>query len=376
MVHTEVGYARAEVDGLPPGVSSLVDAALRGDDPGLLMEAAGRELRTPLGLVSRSGYPLGWAPRNGDGQRALAVAEAAARTGLVAPPGWRIVPLSGGASALGFLAVGGQPAWLDLVVALLAEQLYRAELVRARVAGLVRRLVGEPETALPAARREAAELGMELADAYWVAVMTWHHMAPRQAVLEAIERESVHAGTFAVPRGRGMVLLYPGTGGRAWFERVVACARRLAPAADVQAIAADAPIELPALSARVAELEALSRLGPRADDQPVLSARQYGLDRLLLHGVRHHEAQAFVLDQIGALLAWDGEHHSDLLAVLEAALDYPRHDQAAHHCYMHRNTFRHRLRMATQVLGHDLEDPDVRLATHVALKLRRIIRRP
>ena len=152
-------------------MSSLVDAALRGDDPGRLMAAAGRELRTPLGLVSRSGYALGFAPRDGDGQRALAVAEAAARSGLVAPPGWRIVSLSGGASALGFLAVGGQPAWLDLVVALLAEQLYRAELVRARVAGLVRRLVGEPEAGLPAARREAAELGLQLADAYWAAVM-------------------------------------------------------------------------------------------------------------------------------------------------------------------------------------------------------------
>jgi DNA-binding PucR family transcriptional regulator len=32
--------------------------------------------------------------------------------------------------------------------------------------------------------------------------------------------------------------------------------------------------------------------------------------------------------------------------------------------------------MATQVLGHDLEDPDVSLATHVALKLRRMIGRP
>ena len=82
------------------------------------------------------------------------------------------------------------------------------------------------------------------------------------------------------------------------------------------------------------------------------------------------------LDQIGALLAWDGEHHGDLLTVLETALDYPRHEQAAHRCYMHRNTFRQRLRMATQVLGFDLEDPDVRLATHVALKLRRMIRPP
>jgi sugar diacid utilization regulator len=339
------------------------------------MAAAGRELRTPIGLVSRSGYPLGWAPHDGDGRRALAVAEAAARSGLVAPPGWRIVSMSCGASALGFLAVGGEPAALDLVVALLAEQLYRAELVRTRVAGLVGRLIAEPAAGVPAARREAAELGVQLAAAYWAALLIWRHVAPRQDVLEAIERKSMQSGAFAVPRGRGMVLLFPGTGASAWFERVVACARRLAPAAGVQAIAADAAVELPAVSARVAELEALSRLGPRAEDQPVLSARQFGLDRLLLHEVRDHEAQAFVLEQLGALLAWDGEHHGDLLTVLEAALDYPRHEQAAHRCYMHRNTFRHRLRTAIQVLGHDLEDPDVRLATHVALKLRRMIGR-
>jgi len=50
VVHTEVSYARGEVEELPPGVSSLVDTALRGDDPGRLMTAAGRELRTPIGL--------------------------------------------------------------------------------------------------------------------------------------------------------------------------------------------------------------------------------------------------------------------------------------------------------------------------------------
>jgi hypothetical protein len=43
---------------------------------------------------------------------------------------------------------------------------------------------------------------------------------------------------------------------------------------------------------------------------------------------------------------------------------------------MHRNTFRHRLKQATDVLGDDLEDPDVRLAVHVALKLRRALPAP
>jgi DNA-binding PucR family transcriptional regulator len=359
---------------LSAGVSSLVDAALRGDDPGRLVEAAAHELQAPLGLVSPSGQPLGCAPRDDDGLRALAVAEAAARSGLVAPPGWRIVPVSGGAFELGFLAVGGgQPALLDLVVALLAEQLHRGELLRARVAAFVRRLVTEPEAGLPRARREAAELGLALADAYWPAVLAWRNVAPRRDVVDTIERETGEDGALTVRRTGDVVLLHPGNAARAWFAGVVACARRLAPAAGAQAVAADAPVELSGLSTRVTQLESLSRLGPRAEEQPVLSARQYALDRLLMHTVGREESRAFVLDQIGCLIAWDREHHGDLLTVLEAALDYPRHEQAAHRCYMHRNTFRHRLRVATEILGHDLEDPDVRLATHVALKLRRVL---
>jgi PucR C-terminal helix-turn-helix domain len=359
------------VEVLPAGVSSLVDAALHGDDPERLVEVAARELEAPLALVSPSGYPLGWAPRDDAGRRALAVAEAAARAGLVAPPGWQIVPVSGGAFGLGFVAVGdgGQPAMLDLVVALLAEQLHRGELLRARSAAFLRRLITEPEAGRPRARREAAELGLALADAYWPAVLAWRNVAPRQNVVEAIERESAAVGALTVRRAGSMVLLHPGDAARAWFERVVACARRLAPAAGAQAVAADAPVELRSLSAQVMELEALSRLGPRAEEQPVLSARQYALDRLLMGRVG---SRAFVLDQLGALIEWDREHRGDLLTVLEAALDYPLHEEAAHRCYMHRNTFRHRLRVATDVLGHDLEDPDVRLATHVALKLRKV----
>jgi DNA-binding PucR family transcriptional regulator len=38
---------------------------------------------------------------------------------------------------------------------------------------------------------------------------------------------------------------------------------------------------------------------------------------------------------------------------------------------MHRNTFRHRLGKARELLGDDLTDPKTRLAVHVALKLRR-----
>jgi sugar diacid utilization regulator len=61
------------------------------------------------------------------------------------------------------------------------------------------------------------------------------------------------------------------------------------------------------------------------------------------------------------------------LRVLEAALDHRRHEDAADHCFMHRNTFRHRLRQATDLLGDDLAHPDARLAVHIALKLRHAV---
>jgi purine catabolism regulator len=363
---------------LPATVTALVDAALSDDDPARFVEVASRELRAPLGLVEPSGRALGRAPEDAVGERALAVAAAAARSGLVAAPGWWILPVARGGSRLGFAAIGdaARHSLLDLVVSLLAEQLQRGKLLRANNAAFLRRLVGEPDLGAPRLRREAGELQLRLADTYLPALLVWRDAVPRPDVIAAVERAAAEGrpGVLAVGVSSGIVLLHPGErpGAPAWFEAVVAAARRLAPAACAQALAADAPVGLGALGRRMSELEQLARLGPRTDsDLPVVSTSRYGLDRLLSQVLAHGESRTFVSEQIGTLIAWDHEHHRDLLIVLEAALDYPTNDQAAHRCYMHRNTFRHRLRLATDVLGHDLDDPDVRLATHVALKLRR-----
>jgi PucR C-terminal helix-turn-helix domain len=101
--------------------------------------------------------------------------------------------------------------------------------------------------------------------------------------------------------------------------------------------------------------------------------RQFGLERLLSGSLEEDRARAFVDEQLGRLLAWDERYRSGLLVVLEAALDFPRRDEAAGRCSMHRNTFRQRLRQAETLLGGDLDDPEARLAIHVALKLRRVL---
>src|SRR5215218_8905984 len=367
---------------LPEPVASLVRVAVESDAPEQLVSAAQHALRKPLGLVGPAGEAL---------DRALAVARAAATSRLVAPPGWWIVDVARATSpSFGYLAVGEQDGdddpggqLVELVSTLLADQLQRVALLRGRTSELLRRLVSDADVGPARARREAAGCGLALADAYWPAILGWRGPAPRPEVAEAIEREARAAvdGALSVVLSERTVLLHPrrdgGAGGGAamdWFRRVSASAQRLAPTAQPQVIVSERELALGQLSVGVAELDALWALGPRAeDDQPLVSVRHYALDRFLARTAATTEASEFVRQQIGPLIDWDRQHRGDLLTVLEAGLDAPRHELAAARCFMHRNTFRNRFRHATRILGDNLGDPEVRLGVHVALKLRRIL---
>jgi sugar diacid utilization regulator len=372
------------LDVLSP-LTSLVQLAVESDDSARLIAAAGSELGQPLGLVAATGEPLAYAPDDAHGRRALAVAAAAARKPEIAPPGWRVVPIIHASARLALLAVRGQDdgngtpeKLLELIGALLGEQLTRAELVRSQTAAFVRRLVSAPGLGAERARQEGQAVGVAVADAYWPAVLAWSGASGLPDVAASIDREArrlVPDSLTANVDGH-IVLLYPGHDtapeATAWLEQLVARARRLLPSSRAQALTTEAAVPLDELNGQVAQLLRLCAIGPRADPaQPVAWARQFALDRLLWEHLATPDARSFVEGRLGALISWDRAHASDLLGVLEAALDFPRHDQAARRCFMHRNTFRHRLRQATDLLGHDIEDPDVRLAVHVALKLRR-----
>jgi sugar diacid utilization regulator len=271
---------------------------------------------------------------------------------------------------------------LDLIVALLGDQLVRAALRRGQAASFLRRLVSEPGLTAERAREEASVVGLDLPAAYWPAVLSWGAGPPAADIVERIDREArrLHRGGLTAASNGRVVLLHPGDGGApsvmSWLEQVVARARSNAPHSRPHVVAGEESVALEDLGASVARLRRLSGYGPGADPgRPVVTARQYALERLLGEALAPQEARSFVEDLLGRLIAWDREHGSDLLRVLEANLDSPRHDQAAHRCYMHRNTFRLRLRKALQVLGDDLEDPGIRLAVHVALKLRHVTAR-
>ena len=391
-MRADLTAARVETDvtrSMPEPVTSLVRVAIESDAPQQLVAVAHGALGKPLGLAGSSGEALGRAPDSPAGERALAIARAAATSRLVAPPGWWIVNIARGSSSFGYLAVGGRhhredpgPELVGLLSKLLADQLQRVSLLRDRTTELLRRLVSDAEANPARTRREAAVSGLELADSYWPALLGWRGHAPRPDVVEEILRDpdADPGRRLGVPLAGRTVLLdaadgeQRGDGAPDWFREVADRAGNLAPSARPQVIVGERLLGLTDLGAGVAELDALWRMGPRGEgDQPLVSVRHYALDLLLSRTADAPEAFEFVRQQIGPLIAWDRRYQTDFLTVLEAGLDVPRHDIAAARCFMHRNTFRHRFRHATTILGDTLEDPEVRLAVHMALKLRRFL---
>src|SRR4051794_6202510 len=365
-------------------LAAFVRLAVDEDDSSRLVEAAAAELGRPLGLVGVAGEPLAHAPDDPGGRQALAVARAAARRAAMGPPpGWRVVTVGPADTRRAVLAVGAGAsgaggALLDPIVALLGEQLLRRGLRRDETEAFIRRLVSEPVGA-ERARAEASALGLAIPDAYWPAVVGWEGGAPSPAELDGIGRMARcrAPGSLAVTVHGQLVLLHPPRARAAdvmgWIEQTVAVARTTAPALGARAVAGDGEVALHDLHDQVVRLARLCAHGAAAP--PVTRARQHALGDLLGESVAPAEAGRFVDDLLGTLIAWDRDHHSDLIRVLEAALDHPRHDVAAQRCFMHRNTFRHRLQKARDLVGDDLTDPETRLAVHLALKLRQVAAR-
>ncbi|MGH4031334.1 PucR family transcriptional regulator [Actinomycetota bacterium Odt1-20B] len=142
-------------------------------------------------------------------------------------------------------------------------------------------------------------------------------------------------------------------------------------------------------------LTPLIGIGPTAHDAGALARSREGADRALRvlrtnNGTRrlaritdvHVEALLLDLADLAAergdpptgplarLLAYDRDHDSQLVDTLRAWLnafgDVPA---AAETMYVHQNTFRYRLRRATEVAEADLTDPDVRFALMLQLRL-------
>jgi hypothetical protein len=88
----------------------------------------------------------------------------------------------------------------------------------------------------------------------------------------------------------------------------------------------------------------------------------------LLDMIDRPAAVAFVEAQVGELPAYDRKHGTNLAGVLEAALDVLA--ASPHPPTQLRSDSVSR---ALDLVGADIGDPDMRLALHVALKLRKRI---
>jgi sugar diacid utilization regulator len=368
-------------------VGALLRVASETDDVGQVLTVAADQFGVALGLVSAAGEPLAHAPDDDGGDRALAVAVAAARHGLVAPPGWHIRRLTQNAIPLGFLSMEAAPrgdprgdALVSVLELPLTDQLTRAARAAAEQASFMRRLVTERDHGGEELRREATLVGLSLAAAYWPALLVWRNVPPRTDVVWLIESAIRAQDCLALAVDGGVVVLHPADARtravaavHARFAEIAGRARALAPASQAQAIVDDAAVAPREVSARAGRLRDDARFDARAGgDDVVVSVHQFALDRLLSEQLDADAARRFVEERLGHLIAWDLHHRGGLLDVLEAALDFPRIDQAAARCFMHRNTFRQHLKHVIEILGVGLDDPDTRLATHVALKLHRL----
>jgi purine catabolism regulator len=93
--------------------------------------------------------------------------------------------------------------------------------------------------------------------------------------------------------------------------------------------------------------------------------------RLLLALDGHSELGAFYEETLAAIDAYDRSNRSELVPTLEAffAADNSLAETASR-LHLHRNTVAYRLRRIEQISGHQLSDPETRLALHLGLRVR------
>jgi PucR family transcriptional regulator, purine catabolism regulatory protein len=96
-----------------------------------------------------------------------------------------------------------------------------------------------------------------------------------------------------------------------------------------------------------------------------------GVHRLLLALDGHPELGAFYEETLASIDQYDRNNRSELLPTLEAffAADNSLAETASR-LHLHRNTVAYRLRRIEQISGHQLGDPETRLALHLGLRVR------
>ncbi|MCC7446003.1 MAG: helix-turn-helix domain-containing protein [Anaerolineae bacterium] len=99
-----------------------------------------------------------------------------------------------------------------------------------------------------------------------------------------------------------------------------------------------------------------------------------GIYTFLAHPDYRDDLRALRDSTIGNLLNYDERQRADLLLTLEAFFQcHGNHTQTAELLSVHRNTLFYRMNRIAEITGLDLNQPDVRLAVHLALKIHRLL---
>ncbi len=104
------------------------------------------------------------------------------------------------------------------------------------------------------------------------------------------------------------------------------------------------------------------------------SLAQLGIYRMLFHLHGHHELTAFYEETLGPLLDADTRSSIDPIGTLENFFRYNGNlSETARAMHLHRNSLLYRLGRIEELLGHSLDDSELRLSLQIALKIRHLL---
>jgi purine catabolism regulator len=102
----------------------------------------------------------------------------------------------------------------------------------------------------------------------------------------------------------------------------------------------------------------------------VVEFNSLGVYRLLGQLEDIPAVRAFTRQVVGPLIEYDGRHQSALLQTIDAYFNHHGNiSQTAESLFIHRNTLLYRLERIQELTGHDLNQANMRLGLHLALKL-------
>ncbi len=114
-------------------------------------------------------------------------------------------------------------------------------------------------------------------------------------------------------------------------------------------------------------------MAARLNERAPLFFGDLSVYRLLFQLERSPELEAFCREVLGPLMDYEGA--GDLLETLEAFCEKLGNlSQTAERLFIHRNSLLYRMERIHQIAGIDMNNPDTRLAVHLGLKIRRMLR--